>query len=100
MAIFTNATLYVESFASLKEKVDALDRVIDLLITSAEDNTGSAHLDEYQLDDGQTKIKAVYRTTADLATAIFDFESLKQIYLNRMNGRVMKGRDARNRYLG
>ncbi len=96
MLIFDNCGLYIESKAKLVDKIAAIDAVIDALEAQALISAGSSGLSEYQLNDGQTIIKEVYRGSAAIAKAITDFEVIKQRYINKVNGRVFRAVDIKN----
>lgn len=89
-------TVYIDSAISLKEKVDRIDTIIDaLLLRMVDAAAGVADTDEYELDDGQVKIKTKYRNPNSIATAIQSFKRLREDYLNRLNGRVFCLRSTR-----
>ena len=86
MAIFESASIYIQSASSLQDKIVCLDNIIAALELEALDAAGNMGITEYQLDDGQTKIRTNYRSTTQIAAAIDDFERIKQRYVNRLNG--------------
>ena len=47
-------------------------------------------ISEYDLDDGQTKIKQAYRNPQEIARSINAFIAIKQFYLNEINGNVIR----------
>jgi len=47
-------------------------------------------IEEYTLDDGQSKISTKYRDIASVIKAIGDYEKLRQMYINRINGRIVR----------
>ncbi len=94
--IYNSAGIYIESGSSLSDKLQRIDQVISALLALLVDNAASAQYKEYQLDDGQTKIRSVYNSPADIQTSINAMEKLKQMYANRLNGRVFRLRDGRN----
>lgn len=94
--IYDSAGIYIESGSTLLEKIQRIDQVISALLALMVDNVSSAQYKEYQLDDGQTKIRSVYNSPADIQTSINAMEKLKQMYVNRLNGRVFRLRDGRN----
>lgn len=94
--IYDSAGIFIESGNSLSEKIQRIDLVISALLVLLVDNATAAQYKEYQLDDGQTKIRSVYNSPADIQTSINAMEKLKQMYVNRLNGRVFRLRDGRN----
>lgn len=85
--VFDSADLYIESTTDLRSKITRLNQVIDALISASIKGAANANMEEYSLDDGQTKIRAKYKDMAQIQAAINAFEKAKQIYVNRLNGR-------------
>lgn len=77
-------------------KIQRIDSIIDALLIQMAVVAGNADLKEYQLDDGQTKIRCVYSSVSDVQRDINALERLKQSFINRSVGRVVRLRDARN----
>jgi len=86
MAEYETAYAYIETATSLKQKVACIDLVIDGLLNSALKAVENEDISEYWLDDGQTKIKTVYRSANGVMESIKGFEKIRNIYLNRING--------------
>lgn len=84
---------YVESKPDILSKIKAIQNVIDAMELTLLDSVGSANYSEYQLDDGQMKVKTTYRSPKDVTAGITELEKLKQRYVNRYNGRcvVLRG---------
>lgn len=85
---------YVESATSVKARIAAIDVLIDAMILNmadAVDNSGTA---SFRLDDGQMNINTEFRTVEDVQKGVKSLESMKQMYINRINGRtvVFRGR--------
>ena len=95
---FDTCGRYIQSYTTLQAKIIALDNIISLLegqlLTPA--TTGSDNISEYQLNDGQTIIREVYRGTKGITQALEQMEMLKQKYVNRLNGRVHRLVDGKN----
>ena len=94
--IYDSAAAYIEDCVALEEKVTRIDAVIDALMTTALKAAGNDNIDEYWLDDGQTKIKTIYRGADALMSSIRSFEQLRQMYLNRLNGHVVRLVDSKS----
>lgn len=94
--IYDSAAAYIEDCTSLEEKVTRIDAIIDALLTTALKAAGNDNVTEYSLDDGQTKIKTVYRGADAIMASIRSFEQLRQIYLNRLNGHVVRLVDSKS----
>lgn len=86
MATYTE-TIYIESATSLVDKVNKIQQIIDALLDQQIAAVGNSFTDEYSVDDGQIKIKTIYRSPDSIARAINDYEKIKQQCLNRLNGR-------------
>ena len=79
---------YIESKSDLLAKITAIKELIAAMELKMLDVTGSAEYDEYQLDDGQMKIRTKYRSVKDVSDGILGLEKIKQRYVNRYNGRT------------
>lgn len=74
-----------------KERVDAIDQLIEMTILKQLDavTNNDPSISEYQFEDGQVKIRTAYRTSSDFKSALASLETIRQIYVNRLKGRVM-----------
>lgn len=88
MAVITE-TIYIQGADNLYERLKRIDQIIDALELNLLENIGNSNIDEYSLDDGQVKIKTIYRSTKDISNAIDALEKQKQRLLNQLNGRNM-----------
>jgi len=95
---YENISTYLMSKTSVIDKIRAIDNLIDLMIVSmAEYATGSGStISEYQLDDGQVKIKTGYRSLTEITNGLKNLEHIRQIYINRFNGRCVVLRDLKS----
>jgi hypothetical protein len=96
MTIYESAAIYIDSCTTLRGKITAIDNVIAALNTSALKAAATGNITEYSLDDGQTKIKATYRSPIEVSNSITAFEGIRQRYINQLNGRVVQLRDGKN----
>lgn len=81
---------YIESKCTLVEKIQAIEAIQSAMRAKLLDSAlNSADLSEYQMDDGQMKVKTAYRSPSEVQRAIFVLEQEKQNYINRVNGRVV-----------
>lgn len=83
-----SAILQSETKVTAQDRVNKINAIIDSLIDAQIEFQADPNKQEYGFDDGQTKIKMVYRDIAAVAAAIVVWERTKQIYLNRYNGRM------------
>lgn len=90
MIFFKCAADYIGSKCSNVEKAAAIDAIIAALMIKAAEVTDDANIQEYWLNDGQTQIKAIYRSSEQIFKAIEAYEKLKQMYLNRAHGRMVR----------
>jgi len=88
---------YIESKTNLLARIQAIDALIDAMILSLADYAAGQNtaIEEYQMDDGQMKIRTKYRSPKDVDAAVIQFEKMKQMYVNRYNGRITYLRDNR-----
>ena len=97
---YDSASIYIDSRSSDRAKIAAINSIIDKLLilaaSAAENPSGPVIIDEYEINDGQSKIRTRYRSFDDIQKSITAFEKLKQIYVNRLNGRVMRAVDSKN----
>ncbi len=96
MIEYTSFKEYIGSATTLLCRIQNIDKAIDALMLKMLDTTDNADLKEYQLDDGQTKIRTVYANTADVQTQIYALERLKTMYQSRLHGRVVRFVNASN----
>lgn len=94
--VYNSAAVYIESAASLQDKIAKIDAIISALLAIALAATENDNIDEYSLDSGQTKIKTKYRGASAIFASIQNFEKLKTLYQNKLNGHSMRLIDARN----
>jgi len=87
---FDSAQLYLESSQTLADKVRKIDDIILALEAVALKAADREHISEYTLNDGQTTIRANYNGALGVLKAIEGYEALRQMYLNRLNGRMVR----------
>lgn len=90
MVVFDSSAIYIDCASTLVEKIARINAVITALETTALKAAETGNFNEYWLDDGQTKIKTVYRNPADIERSITAFEKIRQRYINQLNGRVVR----------
>ena len=96
MITFDSADIYIESQATLRAKITAIDAIISALEATALKAAATDNITEYWLDDGQTKIKTTYKGADAVLRSITAYERIKQMYVNRLNGRVVRLVDSKN----
>lgn len=50
----------------------------------------SGHFLQYEMDDGQMKVRVQYRNINDLSNAMQGLIKLRQYYINKVNGRSIR----------
>lgn len=99
MLYYDSAAIYINSAASQQARLANINAVLTALyaqrLATALNDT-KANVSEYSLDDGQTKIKTVYRNLDQINNAIHTLERERQTVYNQLNGRMTRLRDQRN----
>ncbi len=86
--IYYTIPQYIECQTTLLGKIQAYDKIIEGMELAYLEAVTSGHLSEYSMDDGQMKVRAIYRSITDMNMAIQGLEQIRQRYINRYNGRV------------
>lgn len=94
--VFDSAAIYIESCTDLRAKITAIDNVITALESMALTAAATGDLQEYFLDDGQTKIKTTYRDVNQVSASILGFMRIRETYVNKLNGRMARAMDGSN----
>lgn len=79
---------YVECKSKLIGKVATYDILIEGMETAILEATTSGHISEYEMDDGQMKVRTRYRSINDMQNALNGLIKMRQYYINKYNGRV------------
>lgn len=87
---FHSEAIYIQSAKTLKEKIQKLDNIIDKLEAAAADSATNQGFESYSLDDGQTKINVSYRNIDDVLNSLRGFYKLREMYVNKLNGRTTR----------
>jgi len=90
MQEFESIKIYIENAQGLKDKVDRYCAIIEALEDAALKGAEIQDVEEYWLDDGQTKIKNIFRNPNEIFQAILNYQKLLQIALNKLNGRSFR----------
>lgn len=85
-----------ETIVSAQARIVKINTIIDTLLDAQLVFAADPNKQEYGLDDGQTKIKVTYRDLDAVAASIMQWEKVKSLYVNRVNGRVTRSLDSRN----
>lgn len=97
MAVYyDSADIYINGAINLCDKIARIDAIITALEAAALKGAATGNFSEYSLDDGQTKIRTAYRSVEDIARSITAFETIRQRYINQLNGRHVRLVDSKN----
>ena len=88
--LYTTATNYIQSATTLVEKIKKLDAIIEALENLALKSAEGADISKYMLNDGQTTISTEYRSPLEITNSLFQYEKIRQNYLNKLDGRSVK----------
>lgn len=86
MVVYNNFVEYINLSANVKEKIARINAIIEVLEDSELRGASAGEILEYQLDDGQTKIRTVYKDLRSISHTIEALESRKARLLNRVLG--------------
>jgi hypothetical protein len=90
-SVFYNSeAIFVDSVTENCDKIAKIDLILDALLTSAMVAAGNDNIREYSLNDGQTVIRTEYSGTDAVMKSYRSWESIRQIYINRVNGRMVR----------
>jgi len=96
MVYYDSAYKYIDCASDLRGKIARIEAIITALETTALKAAANDNISEYSLNDGQTVIRTVYKSAQDVLNSIMAFEKIRQMYMNRLNGRVMRLVDGKN----
>lgn len=95
-AYYDSAAIFIDTATQNCDKVTKIDLILDALYTNALKAAANDNITEYSLNDGQTIIRTTYRGAAEVMKSIKSFEALRQMYLNRLNGRMVRLVDSKS----
>ena len=96
MVVYDTLSIYIESQTTLRNKLITINNVIDMLWTKALAAAGNSDIQEYWLDDGQVKIKTVYRSELEILRSINVLQMQKNRIVNQLNGRISRHVDSKS----
>jgi hypothetical protein len=86
----------LESCASIESKIDKIDLIIDSLFTVAMTSVLNGDTMQYTLDTGQTKVMKTFNSPKMVTDAIKEYESIRQMYVNKITPRNIRLVDSKN----
>lgn len=84
-----------ETAATADAKIAAINVLIDTLFSAMLKAATTSNMEEYRLDDGQTKVSVKYKDLQALQAAHNGFLQMREYYLNTKNGRKMRLADGK-----
>ena len=93
---YSSAFAYIETAKDIEAKILKINQIQEALEDAALNSAARSGIEEYMLDDGQVKIKTIYRSVEEIVKSIEGFEKIKQRYINMVQGHVMQLRPNRN----
>ncbi len=86
MAVFIDCFDFIRCSTNTTDKIARIDAIIVALDDSMLAGALKANIEEYSLDDGQTKIKTVFRDVKSIENAITALERRKNRLINACVG--------------
>lgn len=96
MITYDSTDIYIQSATTLRAKIVRIDAMIVALEDTVLKAVGTGNVEDYSLDDGQVRIKTTYRNTEEVIKSITDLETIRQMYVNRLNKRHFRLVDGKN----
>lgn len=94
--VFNSAAEYIECATSIKDKIARIDAIINALLTTALKAVETGNIQQYSLDNGQTKINTAYRNPKEVLESIEGFERIKTLYSNKLTPKIVRLVDSKN----
>ena len=88
MVVYECASDYLSTAKSVEEKIVKIDVLIDGLFDAMTKAIASGEIQEYHIDDGQSRIRTIYRSVPDLMKGMHQYETMRALYANKLCGRV------------
>lgn len=86
---FYSISQYVECGKTISERIMKIDFIIAAMELKMLDMVEGSVYDEYQLDDGQMKVRTKYRSTSDFIKGLDVLEKMKSRLIQKLNGRTV-----------
>ena len=85
-----------ETPTTIAAGIAAIDAIIVTLLAAMAKAATTANMQEYRLDDGQTKVSVTYKDLEALSASFNALIRIKQYYINAANGRMFRAMDSKN----
>lgn len=88
---------YIASLSTMQARIAAIDVVIDnnIILMGQQTASQAGGTNMYELDDGQIRIKVIYRSVKEILAINIGLEQMQQMYIRRLNGSATVLRDKR-----
>lgn len=96
MLYFDSCDLYIESKTTIADRIAAVEAVIQAMESALLKAAAGQDISEYQLNDSQTIIKVTNRDVGSITKSMNALIALKNYWINRYNGRVVRAMDSKN----
>lgn len=100
MVTYQSTYDYITKPTDLLIRINRIQTIIDTFENAIVANAANAHLQEYSLDDGQSKIRTGYRSMKELTDGLMGLDLLLQRLIVRYNkfnnGSVIRLVDSKN----
>ena len=96
MVTYNSEFEYIDSAKTLEARLKAIKAIIIVLELTLLKAASTDNIDEYWLDDGQTKIKTIYRSVESITKGLLGLDVLKYRIINQLQGRVVRLVDGKN----
>lgn len=90
---YSNPRAYIDSAQDACDRLLRVEALIDSLIDAATRAALGEEISEYNLDDGQTKIRSVSRSVSEITKSIDDLMRLKNLLKKQINGHITQLKD-------
>lgn len=87
---------YLGTATTLQTRLTKVEGIITALEDEVLTKISDGLVEEYELDDGQVKIKTRYSSVEQITRDIQYFEKLKYRIINQLTGRVTRNRNYKN----
>lgn len=87
---YDTAFICIDSQATNEAKLAKIEAIITALEDTVLKSVGTGNISEYSLNDGQTVIRTVYRDVQSVIKDLQSLEMIRQRYINRINGHIVR----------
>jgi hypothetical protein len=96
MIVYSKASEYIASCTTVRARIAAIEAIQEALLITGLKAAENGDISQYSLNDGQTIIQTTYRTAGDIQKSYMSFETMKQLLINQLRGRMIRLVDRKN----